>query len=157
MTQSEENEAFYVALPDGDNDHDIPSLIRWALGAIKRRDPDTAILMSEFLLRQPMRADSKPMIYADYSTEEGISSRQNIAIQIDFTEPTDENVGCLIAKMSEGDLQEDGMALLYGVADALEQHKDLEVLDLIYHDFIEDTGMGRPFVRVYLKRMDTRS
>lgn len=52
-------------------------------------------------------------------------------------------------RLPQSDNQDNSILLIEKLADFLESHKIEQVLDLIYHDFIDDDGIEHPFVRIY--------
>ncbi len=54
-------------------------------------------------------------------------------------------------RLLQGDQQDDSIQLIERLADFLESQNIEQVLDLVYHNFMDNDALDHPFVRVYFK------
>ncbi|MGF7229207.1 MAG: hypothetical protein ACQR33_04445 [Candidatus Saccharibacteria bacterium] len=155
---------FTIALPDGKDEHNISKLIGWALKELPEHSDQNFVTISEFYLDPPFSKNDKPTINVKYDImgdefvelrNHNMAWRQEESVAEELPEfeygvdpQTKPQFNYFIRRMPAGTLQDDGIKLVSKVA---EDVRTLEgrVLDLIYHDFLDEDALGRPYIIVY--------
>jgi len=159
-------EEFYISLPKQNKDQSVAALIRHALAAIKLGNiAQKDIAVEHFYLVSPYVEDDGLSIYAKYAPidQEGIERREsNLKLRgkhVD-TEPVEpivfaENhhtgmvINSFVQRLPLHDEQGNAIKLLREAANTLERLGDIQVKDLILHDFLDEDGLEHPYVSVH--------
>lgn len=123
---------------------------------------DAKLWFCNIILHRPVAQEDRPYIEAEYYSlnEEEIKNREDYLKAADLI-ISKKNVPISIIEgpitmiriqnpLKPAELQDDVIRLLDTVINTLDKYKDDEVIDLIYHDFINDDALHQPYIHIYL-------
>lgn len=159
-------EEFYISLPAKSKDQSVASLIRHALMSIDTKgQPEQNIGIEHFYLINAYTNDDRPSMYVKYAPldKDEISRREeNLGLREKRNDAADEwpivfaedhhsglAINRLEQRMPVDAEQGNAIKLLSATADTLGRLGEVDVKDLMLHNYLDDDGLERPYVAVY--------
>jgi hypothetical protein len=157
--------SFNISLPEAEIPQTIPKLLRHAMKALKAKVGETKVYIPELHLDRPYMSGDTSSLHFEYWVisdeqqelhDDSIEYRKELRVAA----PTEEVVylsskekasepRMIEYRLPQDDNQADSVLLIEKLADFLEKSKVENILELIYHDFLDEDALQHPFVSIY--------
>ncbi|HMI09669.1 MAG TPA: hypothetical protein VK497_04735 [Candidatus Saccharimonadales bacterium] len=157
--------SFNISLSEAEISQTIPKLLRHAMKYLKAEIGESKVYIPQLYLDRPYTSSDSPSLHVEYwaiSDEQqelhdgAIEQRKKLRIAMPTEEvaymPSKEReaeLRMIEYRLSQDDNQADSILLIEKLADFLEEAKIKNILELIYHDFLDEDALNHPFVSVY--------
>ena len=157
--------SFNISLPETEISQTIPKLLRHAMKYLKAEVGESRIYIPELHLDRPYTSGDTSSLYVEYWIisddqqelhDDNIEYRKELRAAVPTEKvvhrPSKEKASELRMieyRLPQDDNQSDSILLIEKLADFLEESKIENILELIYHDFLDGDALEHPFVSVY--------
>lgn len=169
MTNSDQNDIFYIGIAEGQDQRDVSQLLRRTAQEVRDRQAQSPIYVSAMYMQRPLHLSEGegPMMVVHYWSKDKEDVRQetenkNWTKDYKATERKEaiehilpeENppFNALIYRLPQGQHQDDVSLLLQEVATYLEQLSGVEVIDVTYSDPVDNDAIRHPELHVFYIR-----
>jgi hypothetical protein len=160
------DQEFYISLPESSKDQSVVALILHTLSSIDLKGvAEQDVGVEHFYLVNPYISEDRPSAYIKYAPlDKGEIKRRNNNLKLrekyndsDVEPPivfaeehhAGMHINSLVQRLPVHDEQGNAIRLLRETAATLERLGNIEVKDLILHNFLDDDGLEHPYISVY--------
>jgi hypothetical protein len=154
--------------------YNVADLLRHGANGLQEQMDKEPLYLIECYVNHAGFEDDKPTFFASYwkREEEDLEREADIHLEIETEgrreKPTKEvtfvvdpslhpKLNGFTQRLSQGKEQSDPVKLIRSVADTIDAQTSVHILDVVYHDYMDEDGLNHPYMNVYFTSSSKKS